>query len=121
MRPIASPPKELFVKMKLPATLAGLALTCGLMLFTGQTAEASPSSNCWAYAGGNTSYGGCQGSPFGGTHFRVHTKCATWYGWVYDAPGSGVGYSPPGRSQMAPQQGGSCGSNSAVGAWVESW
>jgi hypothetical protein len=108
--------------MKLPAALAGAVLTGGLVLLTGQAAEASaPSSNCWANEGGNTSYGGCLGSPFGGTYFRVHTTCATWWGWVYDAPGSGVGYSPPGRSQNAPQQGGSCGSNSAVDAWVESW
>ena len=60
-------------------------------------------------------------NPLGGTTFRVHTQCATWFGYVYDAPGSGTGYSPPNKSQMAPQQGGSCGGNSAVGAWVESW
>lgn len=110
------------MKRTLSIAMAGVALALGLSVLTGQAAQASaPSSNCWAYAGGSTSYGGCQGSWAGGTYFRVHTKCATWFGWVYDAPGSGVGYSPPGRSQMAPQQGGSCGVNSAVGAWVESW
>ena len=100
---------------------AGGALAASLLVGGAQSAEASPGSNCWANAGGNTSYGGCLGSWSGGTSFRVHTNCATWYGWVYDAAGSGVGYSPPGRSQMAPEQGGSCGGNSAVGAWVESW
>lgn len=109
------------MKRKMSAVAASLFLALGLVGLSGQAAQASPSSNCWAYAGGSTSWGGCQGHPIGGTYFRVHTKCATWFGHVYDAPGSGVGYSPPNRSQVAAQQGGSCGSNSAVGAWVESW
>lgn len=109
------------MKRKLFTVRAGLALA---LAFTGlgtQAAQASPTTNCWANAGGNTSWGGCKGNPSGGTYFRVHTKCGTWYGYVYDAPGSGVGYSPPNQSQAAPLQGGSCGSNSAVGAWVETW
>lgn len=113
--------REPDVKRKLSVVAASLTLALSLMGFGAQAAQAAPSANCWAYAGGNTSWGGCKGSPYGGTHFRVHTKCGTWYGYVYDSPGSGVGYSPPNRSQVAAQQGGSCGSNSAVGAWVESW
>lgn len=105
------------------ASLAAcLALAIGLTGLGSSAAQASPSSNCWAYVGGTTSWGGCQGHPIGGTYFRVHTVCATWYGYAFDAPGSGVGYSPPNRSQIDAQQGGVCGwGSSPVDAWVESW
>jgi hypothetical protein len=56
-------------------------LAFGAALLTATPAQATPSSNCWAFAGGDRSAGGCKGAS-GGTHFQVAEVCQGFLGQV---------------------------------------
>lgn len=59
--------------------------------------SATPSSVCWAYAGGDRSVGGCKGNPHEGTTFQV----VQWCGWMNIKTYSPETYTPPGVAKNA--------------------
>lgn len=59
--------------------------------------EATYSTNCWAYQGGDRAYGGCTGAGADGTWFRIGQRC----GRTLAVRVSPLTYAPPGRAVSA--------------------